>query len=36
MPKMTLINETCRHQPDARAVTVEKKAYLEKTGLQCS
>ena len=31
-PKLTLVKETCHHQPDAKVITLEKENYLKKSG----
>ena len=30
--KITFVKEACKHQPDARIITIEKIEYLKKTG----
>ena len=32
-PKLALVKETCRQQPEARVITLEKEEYLKKTGV---
>ena len=34
--KLTLVKETCDHQPDAQVITIGKTEYLEKSGILSS